>query len=109
VFSGRIAGRGVEPVSMLRDQADQPAEQDRTPGSEFERHLFRLSVDLLREERARCCDCGRTPLVGEDVHTYDRGKIVCELCRQLRPTAPISSQRVHHSELGHTVRLRRAA
>ncbi len=94
---------------MLRDHADQPSEQDRTPGSDFERHLFRLSVDLLREERARCCDCGRTPLVGEDVHTYDRGKIVCELCRQLRPTAPLSSQRGHHSELGQTVRLRRAA
>jgi len=94
---------------MPRDPLDQPTEQGRTPGSEFERHLFRLSVDLLSEERARCCDCGRTPLVGEDVHVYDRGKIVCELCRQLRPAAPVSSQRVRHSELGHTVRLRRAA
>jgi hypothetical protein len=24
--------------------------------------------DLLAEELTRCCDCGRTPLIGEHVH-----------------------------------------
>jgi hypothetical protein len=94
---------------MLRDPADRPTVERQSSATEFERHLFRLSVDLLSEERARCCDCGRTPLVGEDVHVYDRGKIVCELCRQLRPAAPVSSERVRHTEFGQTVRLRRVA
>jgi len=75
----------------------------------FEDHLLRLSVADLAQERARCCDCGRTPLIGEDVHVYERGRIVCELCRQLRPSQPVSTERVRHSEHGHTVRLYRAA
>ena len=59
----------------------------------FERHLLRLSVEDLSEDRARCRDCGRTPLIGEDVHVYEHGRIVCELCRQLRPEAPVSIER----------------
>jgi hypothetical protein len=69
--------------------------------------MLRLSVEGLTEERARCQDCGRTPLIGEDVHVYERGRIVCELCRQLRPQAPVSTERVRHSEAGQTVRLHR--
>ena len=78
-------------------------------GEDFERVLFRAAVDELSAERARCSDCGRTPLIGEDVHRYERGSVVCELCRMLRPTAPESSERVRHSEHGQSVRLRRAA
>jgi hypothetical protein len=74
----------------------------------FERHLLRLSVEDLAEERARCHDCGRTPLIGEDVHLYDRGRLVCELCRQLRREPPVSIERVRHSEYGQAVRVRRA-
>ena len=73
----------------------------------FERHLLRLSVEDLGEERARCGDCGRTPLIGEDVHVYERGRIVCELCRQLRRESPVSTERVRHSEYGHAVRVQR--
>ena len=92
-----------------------PPEQDPSPGDrrrsepEFERYLLRLGVDGLTEERSRCHDCGRTPLIGEDVHLYDRGELVCELCRQLRPEPPVSTERVRHSEYGQAVRLRRAA
>ena len=69
----------------------------------------RAVVGVLAEDRARCSDCGRTPLIGEDVHRYERGAVVCELCRQLRPDAPESTERVRHSEYGQAVRLRRAA
>ena len=92
-----------------------PPEPDPSPGErspsepEFERHLLRLGVDGLTEERSRCNDCGRTPLIGEDVHLYDRGELVCELCRQLRREPPVSTERVRHSEYGQAVRLRRAA
>ena len=71
--------------------------------------MLRLSVEGLTEERARCHDCGRTPLIGEDVHRYGRGVVVCELCRMLRSEAPESTERVRHSEFGQTVRLRRVA
>jgi hypothetical protein len=73
---------------------------------QLERRLLRRSVRTLSEDRHRCMDCARTPLVGERVHLYERlPGIVCELCRQLRPSAPLATEVVRHSELGHTVRL----
>ena len=91
---------------MFRRDADRQLEE-RVAAPVFERHFLRLSVAGLAEERARCSDCGRTPLIGEDVHVYERGRIVCELCRQLRRAAPVSTVRVRHSEFGQTVRVRR--
>jgi hypothetical protein len=78
-------------------------------GDDFERVFFRAAVDDLSADRAHCSDCGRTPLVGEEVHRYGRGAVVCELCRMLRRDAPESTERVRHSEFGQAVRLRRAA
>lgn len=78
---------------------------------QLERFLLLRGVGSLTADRHRCMDCERTPLVGERVHVYARssGKqspgIVCELCRQLRRSAPLASEIVRHSELGHTVRL----
>ena len=85
---------------------DVPAGERRSPAPDLERRLFRLSVDQLAADRARCADCGRTPLIGEDLHLYDGGLIVCELCRQLRVEAPIHSATVRHSEFGQSVRVR---
>ena len=76
---------------------------------DLERELLRKSVGALTATRCTCSDCGRTPLVGEQIHDYGRGKLVCELCRLLRRATPRSSALVRHSEAGHTVRLRRAA
>jgi hypothetical protein len=73
---------------------------------DLERGLLRKSVGALRAERARCADCGRTPLVGEQVHLYARGAVVCALCRPHRRDAPERSQAVPHSERGQAVRLR---
>jgi hypothetical protein len=50
--------------------------------------------ELLAEELARCGDCGRTPLIGEHVHLYPSADLVCELCRMLRPQAPLLSAKV---------------
>jgi hypothetical protein len=73
---------------------------------QLERSLLRRSVGALAADRHRCADCGRTPLVGERVHLYERGVgIVCELCRPLRREYPAASEMVRHSEHGHTVRL----
>jgi hypothetical protein len=73
---------------------------------QLERFLLRRGVGSLTADRHRCVDCDRTPLVGERIHVYDQAKgIVCELCRQLRRAAPLQSEIVRHSELGHTVRL----
>jgi hypothetical protein len=76
---------------------------------DLERLLLRVGVSLLAADREKCRDCGRTPLTGEDVHLYERGTVVCELCRPLRAGAPVSTERVRNSEFGQTVRLRRAA
>ena len=79
----------------------------RAPRPEIERRLVELSIDELTAERARCSDCGRTPLIGEDLHLYDAGEIVCELCRQLRHEPPAQTARVRHSEFAPAVHVRR--
>jgi hypothetical protein len=76
---------------------------------QFERHLLRRSVDILSGDRTECADCGRTPLVGEQLHHYAADELVCELCRPLRREQPVSSVNVRHSEYGHTVRVSRTA
>jgi hypothetical protein len=73
---------------------------------QFERRLLRRSVGALKADRHRCRDCGRTPLVGEQVHVYDQQQgIVCELCRTTHRQSPVLSELVRHSEHGQTVRL----
>lgn len=73
---------------------------------QLERLLLVRGVGSLTADRHRCVDCARTPLVGERIHFYEPSSgIVCELCRQLRRSAPRTSEIVHHSELGHTVRI----
>lgn len=91
----------------------------------FERELLRKGVGALEAGRHRCDDCGRTPLVGERVHLYERSAgasgrhlagaaprsdlVVCELCRLLRPDQSRATYLMRHCEHGLTVRLRRAA
>jgi hypothetical protein len=77
-----------------------------TDAEQLERFLLRRGVGLLTADRPSCIDCGRTPLVGEQVHLYGRaGDIVCELCRPLRGESPAASETVRHTERGQTVRL----
>jgi hypothetical protein len=97
---------GREPSDRL---PDEPPPEQRPGAPVFERHLIRLSVAELTEERARCSDCGRTPLIGEEVHVYVRGQIVCDLCRALRKAAPVATERMRHAEFGSTVRLHHVA
>jgi len=73
---------------------------------DLERELLRKGVGALEAGRARCSDCGRTPLVGELIHHFAAGSAVCELCRTGRRGEPQRSERVHHSERGNAVRLR---
>jgi hypothetical protein len=73
---------------------------------QLERSLLRHGVGVLASDRNRCTDCGRTPLVGEQVHVYEhRAGVVCELCRHLRHEQPAASETVRHTERGHAVRL----
>ena len=73
----------------------------------LERELLRKGVGSRARAGHRCADCGRTPLIGETVHRFERA-VVCELCRHLRGGEPGRSERVLHSEHGLTVRVRRA-
>ncbi|MEA2392048.1 MAG: hypothetical protein QOK31_2157 [Solirubrobacteraceae bacterium] len=72
---------------------------------DLERHLLRCGVGARVAERDRCRDCGRTPLIGEDVHVYQGERIVCALCRPLRREDPLRVDRVRSSQFGHAVRL----
>jgi len=79
---------------------------------QLERHLLMQGLGALEAGRSRCRDCGRSPLVGEQVHLYDTRPprppdVVCELCSQLREGPPLWSETVHHAEHGQTVRLTR--
>jgi hypothetical protein len=76
---------------------------------DLERELLRKSVGAQEADRTRCNDCGRTPLVGEHVHLFGDGAVVCDLCRTRRSGGPERSEVVHHSERGQTVRRRRRA
>jgi hypothetical protein len=76
---------------------------------DLERELLRKSVSLMDAGRHRCCDCGRTPLVGELLHVYRRGAVVCELCRTLRVDAPERTEQVRGEGRGATVRVLRNA
>jgi hypothetical protein len=71
---------------------------------DLERELLRKSVGALAADRASCEDCGRTPLVGERVHRFGDGALVCELCRPRHAGHPERSAVVHHPERGQTVK-----
>jgi hypothetical protein len=73
---------------------------------DLERALLRKGVGAREAGRRHCADCGRTPLVGEQVHVYARGAVVCDLCRPRRRAAPERSALVRHTEHGLAVRLR---
>jgi hypothetical protein len=77
----------------------------------LERRLLQRGVGALVAGRATCRDCGRTPLVGELIHHYASGRMVCALCKSSRREEPVSSELVRGSEFGHAVRItdRRAA
>ncbi len=77
--------------------------------ADLERQLLSKGVARLADGRDACADCRRTPLIGEEVHRYDDGTTVCELCRPRRRHPPERSELVRHAEHGHTVKRRRAA
>jgi hypothetical protein len=95
---GRRAAGGGEPESVA---ASIPTDIER-----LERVLLRRGVTVLAADRNRCADCGRTPLVGEQVHLYERhGELVCELCRPLRCEPAVAVETVRHAERGQTCAL----
>lgn len=71
---------------------------------DFERWLLRRGVGALVAGRCRCGTCRRTPLVGEHIHFYDGGRLLCDLCRSGRREEPASSRRVRSAEFGQAVR-----
>lgn len=63
--------------------------------------LLRRSVGSLDSGRSRCSACHRTPLVGEQLHEMDTGRLLCDLCVSELPEddrRAVRSERVHASE-----------
>jgi hypothetical protein len=80
--------------------------------TDIEREINDLELALLRrgvDERAAghesCSGCARCPLIGERVYVYDRGRVLCELCRDREPGYPSESRLVHTPAFGHTLRI----
>jgi hypothetical protein len=69
----------------------------------FQRHFVRRSILRLSAVRPVCHDCHRSPLIGERVYFYERGRLVCALCRPFRKQEPLRSDIVRGVEHGHTV------
>jgi hypothetical protein len=69
----------------------------------FERVFLQRSINGLRAGRPICHDCRRSPLIGERVYFYERGRLVCALCRPFRKQEPLRADIVHGVEHGHTV------
>jgi hypothetical protein len=73
--------------------------------TDLELELLRQSVLRMGAGRYVCADCGRTPLIGERVHSYALDTVVCELCRPQHTLEPDASHPVRNSEFGATVRV----
>jgi hypothetical protein len=84
------------------------ARRPRRSSSAVAAALIRRSVGALSAGRHTCRHCHRTPLVGEMVYLYAKGKdeeeIVCELCRPLRVAAPDRTLLVRAAEQAGAVR-----
>ena len=78
---------------------------------DLELSLPRRGFDERVAESERCGRCRRTPLVGESIYFYERGTMLCELCRERENEPPVSSGLKHGPAFGHTIRIadRRAA
>jgi hypothetical protein len=95
----RTYGTGSE---CLETMASATADREK-----LELLLLRRGIGALEADRTSCADCGRTPLVGEQVYVYGgrRPRTVCELCSTLRQEEPQVSAAVRHAAHGRTVRV----
>lgn len=94
--TGRKLRNGDETVVLMATPIDM---------EELELALLKRGVDERLAERERCRRCRRTPLIGERVYLYDNGSILCELCREGRPDAPLASRITHGPAFGNTIRI----
>ena len=92
-------------MSTAEDIPISPPEDIAREMQELELALLREGIEERTAECERCARCSRTPLIGERVYRYERGMIVCELCRSQEPRAPVASSLVHGPAFGHTIRV----
>ena len=63
--------------------------------------IMHTSLGVLTVSDARCEECRRTPLAGEQTHELDSGRVLCELCFRKLPADrrhAVHSRRVHVSD-----------
>jgi hypothetical protein len=73
--------------------------------------ILRKSVGSMKHDRQRCSGCRRTPLVGEQLHEMDTGRVLCQLCLVALPECDrntVRSELVRASERGLVVAPRAA-
>jgi hypothetical protein len=72
---------------------------------DLELALLRRGLHSMVAQCERCNHCRRTLLVGEQVHVYESGAALCELCRARERSVPAHTHVVHGPEFGHTLRI----
>jgi hypothetical protein len=63
--------------------------------------LLKKSLGAMAGERSCCSHCRRSPLPGELMHVFERGRMLCTLCVAKLPDdkrEPLRSERVHAAE-----------
>jgi len=68
---------------------------------EFEAMMIRKRIGELHAARTSCTRCRRTPLPGEQLHRFESGRVLCDLCLARLPIdqrLPMSSVRIRVSE-----------
>lgn len=71
--------------------------------------LIRKGIGQLSAARISCSACNRTPLPGEQLHRFETGRTLCDLCLPQRPAhkpGPVSSEQVLVTE--RSIRVTRA-
>jgi hypothetical protein len=78
---------------------------DLSESADLELALLRRGMRERNEDRARCHECRRSPLIGERVYIYAGGAVLCELCRAMSAQTPAGSRVIHGPEFGHTMKI----
>jgi hypothetical protein len=75
--------------------------------SELDRAILRRAVVERDAGPEPCAGCGRTPLIGEEVHVYEDGVVLCDLCREPSGGRSVASRVVRGPAFGDTLRVGR--
>jgi hypothetical protein len=73
--------------------------------SELDRAILRRAATGHGAGSQPCAGCGRNPLIGEEIHFYEDGIVLCDLCREPAGGRRVASRVVRGPAFGDTLRV----